>query len=170
MFVVSMKTTRPRMGFTAAVVGVLLVTVLTLAGRQDALRTQAAATGADDSRRVAYLQELGYEVEAQPVGVREVLIPAESDPVFSAYNLLQQQAGQDLTPYAGCRVKCWTYTVTNYPGEQPVQAHLYVYNKQIIGGDISSTRQDGFSHGLTPLTVGQSQMPPATGETNGKTG
>ena len=31
MFVVSMKTTRPRMGFTAAVVGVLLVTVLTLA-------------------------------------------------------------------------------------------------------------------------------------------
>ncbi|MBQ8683721.1 MAG: DUF4830 domain-containing protein [Clostridia bacterium] len=170
MFVVSMKTTRPRMSFTAAVVGILLVTVFTLAGRQDALRTQASATGADDSSRVAYLQALGYEVETQPVAVQEVLIPADSDPVFTAYNALQTAAGQDLTPYCGRRVKCWTYTVTNYPGEEPVQAHMYVYKDQIIGGDISSAVQGGFSHGLTALAVGQTQMPPTTGETNGQVG
>lgn len=164
MFVVSMKTTRPRMEFAAAVVGLLLITVFTLAGRQDVRRTQAAATGTDDSRRVAYLQELGYEVETQPVSVREVLIPADSDPVFAAYNALQQQAGSDLTPYCGRRVKCWTYTVTNYPGAEPVQAHLYVYGERIIGGDVASTVQGGFAHGLTPLT------PTAIGEEHGQTG
>ena len=170
MFVVSMKTTRPRVTTFAVVVGVLLVTVFTLAGRQDALRTQAVATGADDSRRVAYLQKLGYEVHPQPTAVQEVLIPAETDQVFVAYNAIQQQTGRDLTPYVGCRVKCWTYTVTNYPGKDAVQAHIYVYNDQIIGGDIASTAQGGFCHGLKPLEVGQTQVPPATGEKNGQTG
>ena len=168
MFVVSMKTTRPRLGVSVAVVGLLLVTVFTLAGRQDALRAQAAATGSDDDRRVAYLQELGYTVDPQPVSVQEIPIPAESDPVFAAYNAMQQQAGQDLTPYAGCRVKCWTYTVKDYPGQTAVQAHLYVYKDRVIGGDISSTEQGGFSHGLRPPETTQPQG--QEGETNGKTG
>lgn len=164
MFVVSMKTTRPRVAAYAMVTAALLLTVFVAAGRQDVLRTQASATGEDDSRRVAFLQELGYEAEPAAVSVQEVLIPADSDPVFAAYNGIQKAAGYDLTPYCGERVKCWTYTVTNYPGTQPVQAHLYVYKEKIIGGDISSTEQGGFSHGLKPL------VPTATGEKNGETG
>lgn len=55
----------------------------------------------------------------------------------------------DLEPYHGKRVKCWTYTVLNYPGENGVLAHLYIYKDKIVGGDISSTALDGFMHGLT---------------------
>ena len=163
MFIVSMKTTRPRVIAYAAVTAALLVTVLSLAGRQDTLRTQAAAAGADDGSRAAYLQQLGYEVTPQAVSVQEIIIPADSDEVFAAYNALQT-AEHDLTAYCGERVKCWTYAVTNYPGEEQVQAHLYVYKNQIVGGDISSMMQDGVCHGLYPLSA------VVTGDINGKTG
>ncbi|MBQ9859601.1 MAG: DUF4830 domain-containing protein [Clostridia bacterium] len=163
MFIVSMKTTRSRVIAYAAVTAALFVTVLSLAGRQDTLRAQAAATGIDDSSRAAYLQQLGYEVTPQALSVQEVQIPADTDEVFTAYNALQT-AEHDLTAYCGERVKCWTYAVTNYPGETQVQAHLYVYKNQIIGGDISSVREGGFCHGLQPLST------VATGEANGQTG
>ena len=163
MFVVSMKTSRPRVAAYAMVLAALMLTMIAAAGRQDVLRTQAAATGADDGRRTAYLQELGYEVETIPVSVREILIPADSDEVFATYNGIQKAAGYDLTSYAGERVKCWTYTVKNYPGKTDVQAHLLVYNEKIIGGDIAAVKQDGFCHGLI-------RCPAATGEKNGQTG
>ena len=169
MFVVSMTTTRPRVAAYAAALSLLAVVTFGLAGRQDALRTQAAVTGGDDARRVAYLQELGYEVEPKWTQVREILIPAEFDETLSAYNAVQQKAGHDLSPYRGRRVKCWTYTVLNYPGTDAVQANLYEYNDRIIGGDISSTTLEGFSHGLVPLQVGQSG-PVTGGESNGETG
>ena len=163
MFVLSMKTTRPRVAAYVTVTAALVLTMVGIAGRQDVLRTRAAATGADDGRRTAYLQELGYEVEATPVSVREIVIPADSDGVFAAYNEIQTAAGYDLTPYCGERVKCWTYTVKNYPGEADVQAHLLVYNEKIIGGDIAAVKQDGFCHGLI-------RCPAEAGEKNGQTG
>ena len=58
----------------------------------------------------------------------------------------------DLEPYHGKRVKCWSYRIDNYPGEDDVLAHLYVYNDKIIGGDICSTKLDGFMHGLTKMS------------------
>lgn len=75
----------------------------------------------------------------------------EFDEVFTQYNDLQKTAGMDLEPYHGKRVKCWTYTVLNYPGEEGVLAHLYIYKDKIVGGDVSSTALDGFMHGLTKL-------------------
>ena len=152
MFVLSMKTTRPRIIAVCAVVALLLVTMVSLSGRTSAVAT-AAPVAADDAARRQFLKELGYEVIPDKSEVREILIPAESDPAFAAYNALQKEARGDLTDYCGKRVKCWTYTVTNYPGEESVQAHLYTYKDKIIGGDISSTAQDGFSHGLKSLSM-----------------
>lgn len=152
MFVLSMKTTRPRLIAVCAVAALLLVTVVSLSGQNAAVAT-AAPMAADDAARQQFLAELGYEVIPDKSEVREILIPVESDPAFAAYNALQQEAGGDLTDYCGKRVKCWTYTVTNYPGEESVQAHLYTYKDKIIGGDISSTAQDGFSHGLKSLSM-----------------
>ena len=152
MFVFSMKTTRPRVIAVCALTVLLLVTVVSLSGQNAAVAT-AAPVAADDAARQQYLSDLGYEVVPGKSEVREILIPAESDPAFAAYNALQIDAGGDLTEYCGRRVKCWTYTVANYPGEESVQAHLYTYKDRIIGGDISSTAQDGFSHGLLPLSM-----------------
>lgn len=152
MFVLSMKTTRPRIIAVCVVVALLLVTVVSLSGQNAAVAT-ATPVAADDTARRQFLSELGYEVIPDKSEVREILIPVESDPAFAAYNALQKETGGDLTDYCGKRVKCWTYTVTNYPGEESVQAHLYTYKDKIIGGDISSTVQDGFQHGLAPLTM-----------------
>lgn len=152
MFVLSMKTTRPRLIAVCALTALLLVTVVSLSGQSAAVAT-GVPVAADDAARQQYLADLGYEVIPDKCEVREILIPAESDPAFAAYNALQQEAGGDLTDYCGKRVKCWTYIVVNYPGEESVQAHLYTYKNTVIGGDISSVAQGGFSHGLKPLTM-----------------
>lgn len=152
MFVVSMKTTRPRALVTVMVVTVLLVTMLVLSGMQEATVTQASVT--DDAGRRHFLQGLGYEVDAAEAQVQEIAIPVETDETFTAYNELQRQAGYDLTAYRGKRVKCWQYSITNYPGAEGVKANIYVYKNDIIGGDVSSTAGEGFCHGLTSLTTG----------------
>ena len=152
MFVLSMKTTRPRILATVATV-VLLVATVTALSFGSAWTAAAPVRVPAETDRVAYLHGLGYEV-ADDGEVREVLIPAEFDEQFTAYNALQQAAGMDLSPYRGKRVRCWTYEISNYPGDGAVQAHIYVYKDQVIGGDISSTAQGGFSHGLQALVPG----------------
>ncbi len=154
MFVVSMKTTRLRMLVTVAAVTFLLFSMLVLSDRQQTTATVAPTAVSDDAARRAALESLGYETGPAEAQVREIQLPTEADEAFSAYNLLQLDTGYDLSSYRGRRVKCWTYTVTNYPAEPSVQANLYVYKDKIIGGDISSTLRDGFSHGLKPLTAG----------------
>ena len=146
MFVYAVKATE-RQILAIVICVVLLAVMLVLAFRPSAAPTAAVIRAADNDQRVAYLLSLGFEVD--PEGeVREVLIPDVFDDPFTAYNALQQQAGMDLSPYHGKRVKCWTYTVKNYPDPAPVQAHLYVYKDRIIAGDISSAAQDGFSRPL----------------------
>ncbi|MBQ5841148.1 MAG: DUF4830 domain-containing protein [Clostridia bacterium] len=154
MFVVSMKTTRLRLLVTVAAVVFLLVSMLVLSDRQQAAATGAPLAAGSDTARRAALEGLGYEIGPAEAQVREIAIPTEEDEAFATYNLLQLETGYDLSPYRGRRVKCWTYTVTNYPGEQAVQANLYVYKDKIIGGDITSALQGGFSHGLKPMTAG----------------
>ncbi len=163
MFVVAMKTTRKQLTAACVVVGLMVAFAFGMA-RQD---RPAAQTGATAGDRVGYLAALGYEVDPQWTGVREVQIPAAFDKALTAYNEIQQDAGYDLSPYRGYRVKCWTYTVRNYPGEDGVQANVYEYDGQVIGGDIASAQADGFCHGLLPLQQASSGE---KGETNGTTG
>ena len=147
MFVLAMKTTRPRLVAYGVALGLLLVVML-VAGRQDKARVQSVAAGGDDAARVSYLQSLGYAVNPQWIDAREVTVPSAFDATLTAYNELQKAAGNDLTPYLGKRIKCFTYVVTNHPKGEGVVAHLYEYEGRIVGGDISG---DGFSQGLTPL-------------------
>ena len=83
------------------------------------------------------------------------LIGAEGDQLgvvaYAEAKRLAAEAGMDLEPYHGKRMKCYSYEVTNYPGEPNVLAHLYVYKEKIVGGDVSSTALDGFMHGLSKL-------------------
>ncbi len=152
MFIVSMKTTRSHVMGTVLVSALLLATVVSLCWKPGTgAMAQPVAASQEDGRR-AYLQELGYEPDKAEPQVREILIPTEFDEAFSSYNALQQENGMDLTAYRGKRVKCWTYKVTNYPGEDTVVANLYVYKDKVVGGDISSTAQNGFSHGLKAMT------------------
>ena len=112
---------------------------------ENSLNTAAAT--ADE--RIAFLEQFGWEVEAEPLEIREVEIPEEFDQVYTRYNQLQQEQGMDLLPYEGRTCKQWIYRVTNYPDPmEEVRAVLLVYEGQVVGGDISSTSLNGFMTGF----------------------
>lgn len=103
----------------------------------------------DNDDRVAYLESYGWTVKADPVAVEELLIPETFDPAYDDYLALQTSQGFDLTEYCGKKVRRYSYEITNYPtGETGVQAALLVYKKTVIGGEVVSSRADGFLHSL----------------------
>lgn len=161
MFVVSMKTTRPRLAAYGVALAVLVLFTALLTGREKD-RPTAAAKSTDP---VAFLAELGYEAEPQWVDLREITVPAEFDDAFTYYNDIQREAGYDLSPYRGQRVKLYTYRITNHPKGEGVLATLYLHRDKVIAGDISAAEKDGFCHGLVPR-----EGAPQQGETNGTTG
>lgn len=161
MFVVSMKTTRPRLAAYGVALAVLVLVTALLTGRGKDRPTAATA----QSDPVAYLAQLGYEAESQWTDLREITVPAEFDGAFSAYNDIQKAAGFDLSPYRGERVKLYTYRVTNHPAGEGVLATLYLHGDRVIAGDLSAAGEGGFCHGLVPR-----ESAPQQGETNGTTG
>ena len=154
MFVLSYHTTRSRLAVVIGVAVCLVILLLLWIG-DAASPTSASFPVGDTARRIAYLGELGYEADPESERVEEMTLPEEFDARMTAYNELQIAAGMDLSPYRGQRLKCWTYTVTNYPGEQPVTACLYVHDGSVVGGDISATGDKGFQTGLEALTQEQ---------------
>ena len=93
--------------------------------------------GETNEERVAFLQSFGWEVEAQAAETREVMIPAEFNDVYTAYNAMQQAQGFDLLPYAGQVCTQYKYRITNYPEKTEVFATLLVYGRIVIGGDVA---------------------------------
>lgn len=100
--------------------------------------------------RVSFLKQLGWEVEPEPVEFMEVQIPQEFDEVYTKYNEIQLEQGMDLTKYQGKRVMRYTYAIKNYPsGETGICANILIYKNKLIGGDVCSSKLDGFMHGLS---------------------
>lgn len=138
----------------AAVAGVILVLILLLGGRSSA--PTAAPSVAGNDGRVAFLQNLGWEVSASPVESGQVRIPKDQKPIFTRYNDLQKSAGYDLSQYADKTVMRYVYKVNNYPGAtEPVYATLLVYKDQVIGGDITDTAAQGAMRPLTKFNVAE---------------
>ena len=103
----------------------------------------------NESERIAFLSQFGWQVNEEPTEIREVIIPEQFNEVYNNYNEIQIKQGFDLSKYKGCTVKRWTYTVVNYPNyenSQVVLANLLIYDGRVIGGDICSTELDGFMH------------------------
>lgn len=71
--------------------------------------------GMTGEERLAFLTSFGWEAEAEPQDVREVVIPAKFNDVYAAYNTMQQAQGFDLLPYAGEKCTQYRYRITNYP-------------------------------------------------------
>ncbi len=125
------------------------------------LSRDSAQTGKGDNislkastheERIAFLSQFGWEINEDPIEVREVIIPEEFDDTYTAYNEIQKNQGFDLNVYAGMRVKRWTYTVKNYTGyenKECIHANVLVYDGLVVGGDICSVELDGFMHGFT---------------------
>ena len=124
------------------------VVFLLLGGRGAEAEPAVSLTTNED--RVAYLQSLGWTVEAEPVETLQFLLPEELEEPYLTYNELQKEQGFDLSACCGKQVSRYTYTVTNYPGRsEGVQANLYVCEEAPVAGDIPCAGADGFQETLT---------------------
>lgn len=105
--------------------------------------------GETQKDRTAYLAKLGYSVEDGSETKTEIKIPKNFDNVYGEYNETQKSAGFDLSDYSGCTAIMYSYTLSNFEDCENVYANLIVYNKRIIGGDLSSIEKGGFTLPLT---------------------
>ena len=102
--------------------------------------------------RMSFVSQFGWEVEEEPIEIKEIIIPTEFDDTYNAYNQIQKEQGFDLTEYAGERAKRWTYIVKNYKGyenKECIHINVLVHDDIVIGGDICSVELDGFMHGFS---------------------
>lgn len=125
------------------------IAVFTPKDATDVLKNASDTAAKTAEQRVSFLNSFGYEVEAEPSLIEEVIIPSEFDKDYETYNNYQKLSGFDLSKFKGDRVKKYTYRVTNYPDHTgEVNANLLVYKGKVIGGDISSAEAEGFVHGF----------------------
>lgn len=134
-------------------IGVLLVCVVYFIPSGGDVMTVGAVrmdrTVKTNEERVSFLEQFGWQVEADPREVAEVVVPQEFDATYQAYNDIQRLQDCDLEKYKGKRVKRYTYTVLNYPDAQDtVVANLLVSGDKVVGGDVCSLALDGFIHTL----------------------
>ena len=129
--------------------GILAAAVILLAGRSHGGQDAAAWQLDSNADRVAYLESMGWQVEAEPVETLQFLLPEKLEEPYLTYNELQDSQGFDLSACCGMQVARYTYTVTNYPGRaEGVQANLYVCEGQPVAGDILCAGADGFQETL----------------------
>lgn len=112
----------------------MIAALILLLGRGGEPATQQPLlTG--NAERVAYLQELGWEVVEEPVTTLQFLLPPQLKGDYVAYNALQRTQGFDLEQCCGKQVTRYTYTVTNYPQRpEGVQLNLYICEDLPVAG------------------------------------
>ena len=141
--------TRRRMALLSLALGLVIGSALLLAGCFGGDKETEVITAATNEERVAYLEALGWQVEPQPIETLDLQLPEKLEGEWDAYAKLQKGQGLPFSEFAGQAVKRYTYTVTNYPEiPQGVQANLYLWGDQIIGGDVIFTGQGGFQTDL----------------------
>ncbi len=132
----------------------LIVFVPTYAQQNDAAQVGVDASYnyekiKSNEDRINFIKQFGWNVEAQPLKEQEVIIPAEFDKIFAAYNEIQRAQGLDLSSFKKKNVMRYTYAVTNYPDyEGTVYINILVYRNTVIGGDVCSADVNGFIHGF----------------------
>lgn len=103
----------------------------------------------DTTAMVEYLQELGWQVESDPIETLDLQLPQQLTESWGDYAAMQDEQGFPFTDYAGQPIRRYTFRVTNYPGvESGVQVNLYLCEDVLIGGDVVATGKGGFQHGL----------------------
>ncbi|MBR4655853.1 MAG: DUF4830 domain-containing protein [Oscillospiraceae bacterium] len=154
MFVFTAKLNRKSAVAAVAVLALALIAVILLVslhGIGGKSKPEKAGVGsiADAADAARYLAGLGWEVEPQPLEIRELVIPRSFSGVFADYAALQARQGYPLAEYGGMEAKRYSFRVLNHPsGEESIVADLVVCGQTVIAGDIQSTALDGFMTGL----------------------
>lgn len=102
--------------------------------------------------RMSFISQFGWDVDEEPVEIKEIILPTDFDETYTAYNQIQRDQGFDLLEYAGERAKRWTYVIKNYEGyenKECIHINILVCDGVVIGGDVCSVELDGFMHGFS---------------------
>ncbi len=141
---------RRRMVLLSLALGLVIGSALMLAGCFGGDKEPEIITAATAEERVAYLEGFGWQVNQQPIETLDLQLPERLENEWETYAKLQEGQNLPFADFAGQAVKRYTYTVTNYPDiPQGVQANLYLWGDQIIGGDIIVIGQGGFQTDLS---------------------
>lgn len=159
MFVVTMKFNKQLFFVCCAMILALLGITISAVVSKPVAVSAAAMIVKNNEDRVSFLSSFGWTVDSEPYEVVEVVIPSEFDEVYKNYNELQEEQGYDLRDYCGKRLKRWTYQITNYPGrtDDTIFANIYIYEDQVVAGDVACTSLMGFMHGLSYTAQEQAQ-------------
>lgn len=148
MMIHTFRLTRKKAALAVILAGALLLALLLLLGRNnEEASPQPLLTG--NAERIAYLEDLGWQVAEEPVTTLQFLLPPTLKGDYIAYNELQKAQGFDLERCCGKQVTRYTYTVTNYPQRpEGIQLNLYVCEDLPVAGDVVCTGSDGFQDTL----------------------
>ena len=171
MMVMTAKVDKKKILMVLAGVAAAILLLLLVFGGGGETQDPTVQTATGNDKRVAFLQEYGWEVNASPAQSGEVRIPETPTKAYERYNALQKSQGYDLTKYAGQTVMRYVYKVTNYPGAtDPVYATLLVHKDAVIGGDITDTSAKGRIHGFQmPQSVKEPAATESTQPSQGAT-
>ncbi len=152
MFIWSIRMSKRELIILSVGLAILIIAaaLLLLPGNTNQMASARVSSSAD---RITYLEQLGWRVNAEPVSIKEVIIPQTFNAEFQSYSELLEQQGFEPERLRGQRVKLYSYSVTNYPGISDVTANLLVKDNKVVGGDISKTGSQELLHGLDPNTA-----------------
>ena len=150
MMIQAIRLTRKKAALAVILAGAVLAALILLLGQHGGnVGASEQPCLSSNGERVAYLRELGWEIDPEPLTTLQFLLPPKLSGDYITYNDLQKAQGFDLETCCGKQVTRFTYTVTNYPGRpEGVQANLYVCEGQPVAGDILCAGADGFQDTL----------------------
>lgn len=154
MFIFSVKADKRKICVILAVLLLVVTSAIVLTKLRNSPPSAECAgvkytlTAATNEDRVSFFSQFGWQVTAEPIEIKDVVIPEKFNDVYTNYNNIQKEQGLDLIPYAGKTCKQWVYQVTNYPQNTDVRATILVLDNRVIGGDLSTVALDGFMTGF----------------------
>ena len=145
MLIWTAKFSRKKAVVSMIAFGLVMALLVVLTGRLSAEEGSAQIKLLSNEDRVAYLEDLGWQIQPEPLETLQFILPEALEEPYLSYNTLQMAQGFDLSACCGKQISRYTYAVTNYPGRPTgVQANLYLCEEQPVAGDIFCPGTDGF--------------------------
>ncbi|WP_417340982.1 DUF4830 domain-containing protein [Evtepia gabavorous] len=92
-----------------------------------------------------YLQQLGWQVEPDPIETLDLQLPQTLGDTWGDYAAMQTEQGLPFADFAGQPIRRYTFRITNYPGmDGGVQALLHL--AEAVQSPVQQFEQNGLDH------------------------
>ncbi|MBQ6947403.1 MAG: DUF4830 domain-containing protein [Clostridia bacterium] len=154
MFICSFKLNKTRVLSVVAALCLSLTLVFLMLPEPTGVNGAAGEKSTkSEAEMVEYLSSIGHTVAPQALLIEKVVIPEKFDEEYKKYNELQKESGYNLEEYAGKNADKYTFKLLNKDPEQEERVvNLLIFEGQVIGGDVSSTKFGGSIESLKAKT------------------